>query len=338
VITYGTTADLGKLLEDNSLSVHINSAITRHSKSYSKTKNNPPSATQDMALSETLKLLFNIAHLVPSKADSFSSSIPNIFKILCRRQLPSPPLQPPVTYLINALLSLDLSSAPESVFPCFDSTCNVARLIEILDLSADKKSAEKNSEDEGRFFDEAGVPLLTLLRNIYEISSENAKSYMRKRLLPPKEDRDNPLGHGDSLAARLLRLSTSAMAPSTREHVSSLLFEVSNSNPEEFVHNVGYGYASGLLLSRGIQFTQSAFEKLSVSPAGDERPINPITGQALASEPEVKDPLGEMTDEEKEREAERLFVLFERLKNTGVVTVKNPIEQAVQEGRFEELD
>lgn len=29
---------------------------------------------------------------------------------------------------------------------------------------------------------------------------------------------------------------------------------------------------------------------------------------------------------------------FYRLKATGVVSVKNPVEQAVQEGRFEELD
>ncbi len=40
-----------------------------------------------------------------------------------------------------------------------------------------------------------------------------------------------------------------------------------------------------------------------------------------------------MTEEEKEREAERLFVLFERLKATGVVDVKNPVER-----RFEEVD
>lgn len=98
-----------------------------------------------------------------------------------------------MTYLINALLSLDLSSAPESVFPPFDSTCNVARLVEILDLSADKKSVERNGEDEGRFFDEAGAPLLTLLRRMYEISPENAKSYMRKRLLPPKEWAQTPV-------------------------------------------------------------------------------------------------------------------------------------------------
>ena len=46
----------------------------------------------------------------------------------------------------------------------------------------------------------------------------------------------------------------------------------------------------------------------------------------------------EMTDEEKEREAEKLFVLFERLKATGVVNVVNPIEHAAREGRFEEVD
>ena len=45
-----------------------------------------------------------------------------------------------------------------------------------------------------------------------------------------------------------------------------------------------------------------------------------------------------MTEEEKDREAERLFVLFERLRATGVVDIKNPVQQAIDEGRFEELD
>lgn len=38
--------------------------------------------------------------------------------------------------------------------------------------------------------------------------------------------------------------------------------------------------------------------------------INPVTGQRKDMEP--VDPGPEMTDEEKEREAEKLFVLFER--------------------------
>jgi hypothetical protein len=44
-----------------------------------------------------------------------------------------------------------------------------------------------------------------------------------------------------------------------------------------------------------------------------------------------------MTQEEKEREAERLFVLFERLKATGVMDVVNPVEQAYRSGRIQEL-
>lgn len=68
----------------------------------------------------------------------------------------------------------------------------------------------------------------------------------------------------------------------------------------------------------------------------DGREINPVTGQRRDMEPEGEE--AEMTEEEKEREAERLFVLFERLKATGVVDVQNPVAQAAQEGRFEEVD
>jgi len=127
-------------------------------------------------------------------------------------------------------------------------------------------------------------------------------------------ERKNPIGKDDSLASRLLQLSTSAVAVNIRQHLASLLFEVSNSNPEEFVRNVGYGYASGLLLSVGAQLPQSVLEDLSTSSDSSGRIFNPVTGQALDSEPQIKDPFSEMTDEEKEREAERLFVLFERYK------------------------
>ncbi len=68
----------------------------------------------------------------------------------------------------------------------------------------------------------------------------------------------------------------------------------------------------------------------------DGKEINPVTGQRRDMEPE--DPGPAMSDEEKEREAEKLFVLFERLKATGVVNVVNPVEQALQEGRFEEVE
>lgn len=56
----------------------------------------------------------------------------------------------------------------------------------------------------------------------------------------------------------------------------------------------------------------------------------------MDAEPEGPD-LSEMTDEEKEREAERLFVLFERMRSLGI-GVENPVRTFQQSGRFEELD
>lgn len=60
--------------------------------------------------------------------------------------------------------------------------------------------------------------------------------------------------------------------------------------------------------------------------------VNPITGTTNAPvHPEV-----EMTDEEKEAEAERLFVLFDRLERSGMGV--NPVRAAQQAGKFENIE
>lgn len=41
-----------------------------------------------------------------------------------------------------------------------------------------------------------------------------------------------------------------------------------------------------------------------------------------------------MNEEEQMREAERLFVLFEQLKQNGTIQVTNPVELAIREGRL----
>jgi len=64
----------------------------------------------------------------------------------------------------------------------------------------------------------------------------------------------------------------------------------------------------------------------------DGTPINPITGIRNQDRP---DPGVEMTEEEKEREAEKLFVLFDRLERSGMGV--NPIRKAQQEGKLEEI-
>jgi hypothetical protein len=290
-----------------------------------------------MALSETLKLLFNITHHYPDLTSHFSQSIPSIFTILVHRKLPTPPLEAPVSYLINALINLDLedkSGAQQeaygmnAVFPTSSPSVNAEHLITILDAAI---RAYTESE-----LDTTISPLVTLIRRIYEIAPPAVKKAMESLLLPSDAERAQPLGRSNTLSSRLLQLSTSAMTPTLRGSISAMLFELSGKDASKFVQNVGYGYASGFLLSNNIPMPENAMEEhAAATQESGGIPVNPITGQRLdMEEPDTSEP---MTMEEREREAERLFVLFERLRATGVVNVQNPVTEAYQSGRIQEL-
>ena len=82
---------------------------------------------------------------------------------------------------------------------------------------------------------------------------------------------------------------------------------------------VGYGNVAGFLFHKGVSSAPVGSSASLITPSGI--PINPITGTV---EQEVIQP--EMTDEEKELEAEKLFVLFDRLEKTGAIQAsQNPI-------------
>ncbi|KAH0559013.1 hypothetical protein GP486_004373 [Trichoglossum hirsutum] len=332
--TYNTSLNFEHLIDEHHLADNLNQSIARQAKSYSKSPRKvQPSPQDDLALSENLKLIFNITHFLPHRASVFSKSISNILKILCRRAIQDPPLQAPTPYLINALLNLDLEGSKSGfnppLFPKIDPKCNAERLIDLLD-----KASTSYREAE---IDQVGAPLVTLLRKVYELAPEVIKNYMQSRMLPSEEDRKKPLGRSDNLSSRLLNFSSSPMMATLRESVSSLLFELSDKDATRFVENVGYGFASGFLMTHNLPVPENAMEAFSAGEGGDKgKRINPITGQLLDSEGATDET--EMTEEEKEREAEKLFVLFERLKKTGVVKVKNPVEQAMEDGRFEEID
>ena len=136
---------------------------------------------------------------------------------------------------------------------------------------------------------------------------------METLLLPNNDKRDQPIGQSDALPSHLLKLSTSPVAPNMREGISALMFEMSGKDATQYVENVGYGFAAGFLMSHNMEIPASAQEAWS-NGSGTESsrkvPVNPITGQRLDAEPKPKGP--PMTKAEKEREAEKLFVLFER--------------------------
>lgn len=206
----------------------------------------------------------------------------------------SPPLQPPVSTIVNALPVLPISD--KESLP-IDAVDKMAELLK--DCISFYGTQDKETE------------LSTVLFTLHHISQSKAgaaKDRLKELLIPTDEDRAEALGMGQSLPHKLLKMSNSSMFPGIREIIMTLYFDLSDQDSSRFVYNVGFGNAAGYLASKGIQLTQTDLQASGNVDGGDD--INPITGQRVDREP-VSD-LPEMTDEEKEREAERLFVLFER--------------------------
>ncbi|KAH6977055.1 guanine nucleotide exchange factor [Ilyonectria sp. MPI-CAGE-AT-0026] len=331
--TYETKVDLKELIDKHHLAERITDNLSRHAKQLSGSSKAKAEPMQDMALIETLKLLFNITHYC-GDADHiapFAPAVPHIVSLLWKQDISSSkPLDPPFGPLINALLNLNLEAekSQAAIYPKDDPNKIVTRLIEILDPAM---KVYRDNE-----LEPVVTPLISVIRNIHEHAPEATKEHIRGLLLPTAEDRENVLGEGSTLSARLLKNSTNPTAPAIREAISHLLFDMSDRDASKFVENVGYGFASGFLFQNNVPIPASASEAFSKGDAsGEQKPVNPITGQFI--EAEKHEDLPEMTEEEKEREAERLFVLFERLKKTGIIDVQNPVEAAMRQGQFREL-
>jgi len=331
--TYGTTIDLQKLVDEHQLVSTIIENLKRHADRVTAQSSATPMTNpmEEMALAESLKLLFSITSRCRI-ADS-SPAVAPLVHLLCKAEVSSPtaPLSPPLGLIVNALLnvSLDKESAKDSLHVENTASQVTDKLVSLLDLSM-KVYADSDLET-------TVLPLVCLILSVYEPASDSIREALRKKLLPTDEDRQGVLGQGDNLPARLLQNWMNPLAPNFRNAVAELFFDLSDRDATRFVENVGYGFASGFLFQKNIPVPDSIKEGQSTDGATSSggRAINPITGQFLDAE-DVSE-LPPMTDEEKEREAERLFVLFERLNQLGVISVENPIREAVQSGRFEEL-
>lgn len=263
----------------------------------------PGGPTREMALSETLKLLYSTLSQCPDQSKHFRPAIGLLARILTRIRLDHPdPLEPPVNHIINALFKLEVTASDVAVlFPKTEPRKLARVLIKLLNRTIDTYPALA--------LDLAAGPTLGLLGELYTVGPEGVKTYIREELLPSNDERDRPLGQADTLPAKLLRLSTSSHNPELREVIPVILFQLSDRNPEAFVENVGYGFASGFLTNNHIAYAPQ--ESVTVKTATGSNDVNFVTGQYLTHEPPASNEPA-MSEEEKMREAERLFVLFER--------------------------
>lgn len=138
----------------------------------------------------------------------------------------------------------------------------------------------------------------------------------------------------------MLRLMCSILVPNTAHAAGELLFELCGRDPERFVRSIGYGNAAGFLQNIGQLIPPPPEEESAEGGAAQPR-VDPITGAHERRDHaarEASELLASMSEEDKEREAERLYVLFERLRKTRVVDIQNPVRTAQDEGRFQEID
>lgn len=325
-------ANFEVLVTQHDLAELIVTKLENHASS-SPDEGSSSSTMEGMALCETLKLLFSVVHFCPGHQARFTAVVPPILTMICRLPIPvGDVFAPPCGHLINALSGLDLrdKAIQHSLFPENDPSSTTNKMIEILDRAL--------REYGGNSMNDATIAVLVVsLCEFFEVAPKSVRSSMQDKLLPTDDDRSEVLGETESLPSRLLKMTTNALAPKSQKVIPHLLFDLSDRDAAIFVGKVGYGYASGFLFENKIPVPQSALGGGDSSgAAGQGRAVNPVTGQFLDAEKLLN--LPEMSPEEKEREAERLFVLFERLKKTGIVNVQNPVEQAFQEGRIQELE
>lgn len=200
----------------------------------------------------------------------------------------------------------------------------------------DSKSIKQKASADGVDLEDTLEPLLLLVR---KIAAEDADlcSTLHSILLPADVDRSLALDRRIDLLGRLIRLMSSVTLPRLARASGELLLSLCEGNAKQMTETIGYGPCAGFLMNTGLA---SALPSGTTSTSGpDGRAVDPITGEYEPTEEErAMDEINRMTEEEKEAEAERLFVLFDRLNKTGVVQVRHPMEKAREEGRFEQIE
>ncbi|KAJ1966448.1 hypothetical protein GGI12_000092 [Dipsacomyces acuminosporus] len=246
-------------------------------------------------------------------------------------------LSSPSRQAISILLNFPTQS-PESVadawFPPDDkwryTDCIFNTLTAVLD------NATPDAGSVADMADNCQVEVAPLVLVLVRLVAENADVRERvfKAVYPQGADYTQLPEERPGISAKLVKIMKHPQGGMLPGAMGDLLFALWAGDVKSFVMGVGYGNAAGYMLARGIEIPSDVLRQAAGKI--DEQLVDPVTGRFLTQDGIDKE-LATMTDEEKEREAERLFVLFERLNKTGIIKVENPVRAAYQSGRFEEI-
>ncbi|KAL5040367.1 hypothetical protein BDV3_006531 [Batrachochytrium dendrobatidis] len=270
---------------------------------------------------------------------SFTLLLAATIEIFTKTPLNPIPLTPPHSHAINMMMNLPVKSLSKTWF-FEDDYSIVYKSVDILtttlctvfpqraNINSGKGRKEYEDEEEylaeidGTNVDQAIPPLLILMRS-WAKGDDGACQILKKLLMPKNIDRSKPLHHGTTVTNYMIWLMMTVTMLQIRDCVSELLFAVCKESMDELVAYVGYGNAAGFLMNKGLLGSTPSQSKPSQeeSVADDQAKINPITGEYIKPEDEHNEALENMTEEERERETEKLMVLISRLEKNGAIQV-----------------
>ncbi|XP_061780555.1 chaperone Ric-8B [Nerophis lumbriciformis] len=175
--------------------------------------------------------------------------------------------------------------------------------------------------DKGSNYIEGLTPVLSLLTEASRRHRE-IRRYVKAQVLPPLKDVKTRPEVGTTTRNKLVRLMTHVEMP-VKTAAAEFLFVLCKESVDKLCKYTGYGHAAGILLNKGLlgggrgetEYTDD--EDTDTEEYKTAKPfINPITGHV---EEPMPNPMEEMTEEQKEYEAEKLATLLNKLSGQRLI-------------------
>ncbi|GAA6101855.1 synembryn-B isoform X1 [Tachysurus ichikawai] len=175
--------------------------------------------------------------------------------------------------------------------------------------------------NKGSNYKEGLTPVLSLMTESSRYHRE-IRRYLKAKVLPPLKDVKVRPEVGSTVRNKLVRLMTH-IDMGVKQGAAEFLFVLCKENVDNLLKYTGYGNAAGLLVARGLlaggrgDTEYSPDEDSDTEEYKSAKPfINPITGHI---EEPMPNPIDDMTEEQKEYEAQKLANMIGELSRQQLI-------------------